>query len=86
MSKKTFYRQCRLVKEGRLFQVSWLPEKFAVVGKILKLRNEDNNEWDNGWLVTSAGDNRVDEPPYADAMIRGHRKNTGDSLPKEKKN
>lgn len=86
MSKKTFYRQCRMVKEGCLFQVSWLPEKFAVVGKVLKLRNDDTGEWDNGWVVTCAGKNRVDEPPYADAMIRGHRKNTGDSLPKEKKN
>jgi hypothetical protein len=84
MSKKTFYRQCRLTKKDS-WQVSWLPEKFAVVGKVLKLRNDKDEEWDNGWVVTGAGENLIDEPPYAEAMIRGHRKNTGDSLPKEKK-
>jgi hypothetical protein len=83
MSKKTFYRQCRMTKNGS-FQVSWIPEQFAVLGKVLKLRNDKDEEWDNGWVITCAGENRVDEPPYADAMIRGHRKNTGDSLPKEK--
>lgn len=29
----------------------WLPEKFAVVGKFLKLHKY--NEWDNGWEVKS---------------------------------
>jgi hypothetical protein len=83
MSKKQGYRQCRL-KKNESWQVSWLPEKFAVVGKVLKLRNDKDDAWDDGWTVTAAGENLVDEPPYADAMIRGHRKNTGDSLPKEK--
>ena len=65
--------------------MSWLPEQFAVVGKVLKLRNDKSEAWDDDWTVTAAGDNRVDEPPYAEGMIRGHRKNTGDSLPKEGK-
>ena len=81
MSKKTYYRQCRLTKNGS-FLVEWLPEQFAVVGKTLKLRNDKDDAWDNGWLVTGAGKNKVDEPPYSEGMIRGHRKNTGDALPK----
>lgn len=43
-----FSRQCRLVKDNAE-KVSWIPEKFAVVGKILKLKE------DNGWEVVSVG-------------------------------
>jgi hypothetical protein len=84
MSKLTYYRQCRLQKENSQ-QMSWIPEEFAEVNKVLKLRNEDG-EWDNGWTVTSVG-NRLEEHylPNVNQMIKGHRKNTGDSLPKEKK-
>jgi hypothetical protein len=55
------------------------------VDKVLKLRDDDGN-WDNGWIVTSVG-NRLPEHylPNVNRIIKGHRKNTGDSLPKEKK-
>lgn len=86
MSKTVYYRQCRLQKktnEGTLTQVSWLPEPYAATGKVLKLRDEDKN-WDNGWVVIGAGSNRLaqsDVPDYH-VLIKGHRKATGDSLPK----
>ncbi len=46
------YRQCTLTrtKHGvQLQQIAWIPAKFAVVGKFLRLRDED------GWQVISVG-------------------------------
>lgn len=38
------------------YQTSWLPEKFAVVGRYVRLRTEDDdNPWDDGWEVIMAG-------------------------------
>ncbi|KKN11219.1 hypothetical protein LCGC14_1028770 [marine sediment metagenome] len=39
------YNQCLLVK-GKRQQVAWIPGKFALMGKILRLKDED------GWLVS----------------------------------
>lgn len=53
MSKPAFYVQCRLKREVRrgIFQsmVSWLPDKFAAKGRILRLKNR--GEWEDGWQV-----------------------------------
>jgi hypothetical protein len=85
MGKEVFYRQCRLKKDlkngSTSHQVSYIPEPFCTVGRVLKLRNEDG-VWDNGWVVTEASSNRISEPPDIHKEIRGHRKTTGDSLPK----
>lgn len=47
-----FSRQCTLVRENAQL-VSWIPEKFATIGKMLKLK--DNGEWSDGWEVTAVG-------------------------------
>lgn len=52
MNNKTDYKQCGLIKDGRHL-VSWLPVRYAVKGKFLKLKN---TEWENGWEVISVGD------------------------------
>lgn len=81
MSKAT-YKQCNLEKKisgGICYQVAWIESKFAVVGKTVKIRQEDNS-WDDGWLVKSASDEEIDEAIDIHKAIRGHRKNTGDSL------
>jgi len=39
------YKQCKLVKDETT-QISWIPKKFAVKGRILILKK------DPGWLVT----------------------------------
>jgi hypothetical protein len=44
-----FYRQCCLERKGTR-TTSWIPEEFAKVGKVLKLKEED------GWVVKSVGD------------------------------
>jgi hypothetical protein len=54
MKKAKFYRQCTLRKKsekGYLEQVSWIPEPFCVEGKVLKLREEGTENWDDGWVV-----------------------------------
>ncbi len=87
MSKTTYYRQCHMAKPtktGKWEQTSWIPEKFAVVGKVLKLKDMDGN-WDNGWVVETASQTRLadDMLPDYHSEIKGHRKATGDSLPKK---
>ena len=45
MAKKTYYKQCKVIKkvgDGHLNQVTWLPEQYAIKGKVLKLRNDDD--------------------------------------------
>jgi hypothetical protein len=51
------YRQCRLVKrirDGESIQTSYLPEEFAKVGRIVKVR-EDDGGWDDGWVIRIVG-------------------------------
>lgn len=52
MAKETQYVQCILKKDTKL-QTSWIPERYAVVGKYLKLL--ENEVWENGWQVISRG-------------------------------
>lgn len=78
----TKYRQCELRKsmgDGQtVSQVSYIPTKFAVVGRTLKLRNESKS-WDDGWVVISVG--LIENAPTdARAKIKSHRRATGDSL------
>lgn len=88
MAKVTYYRQCRLSKKiptGEKRQMSWIPEEFAVLNKVLKLRDSDG-KWEDGWVVTEASQTRLahqDVPDYHDG-IKSHRKATGDALPKNK--
>ncbi len=49
MSKTDTYKQC-VLQRGAEIQVSWLPTKFAVKMKKLKLRYS-NGEWEDGWIV-----------------------------------
>lgn len=69
------------MRKNNAFRVSWIPAKFAKVGQVLKLK--DNNEWDDGWIVEWTGftEQHLEDPRKA---IREHRKRTGDSLPKIK--
>jgi hypothetical protein len=52
MSKKAFYRQCRL-QRGNSETVSWIPSEFAKIGWVLSLKN--NEDWTHDWKVLSAG-------------------------------
>jgi len=83
MAKQVFYRQCRLVKKlenGELRLMSWLPEPFAAVGRVVKLR-EDDGSWDDGWVVIGAGTNRLlaDQVPDFHQLSKAHLRATGDA-------
>lgn len=80
---KTKYRQCRMTRKhstGKTVVVSWIPEKYAVLGKFLQLK--DNDEWVNGYEVELVSENYTENPPDFRKAIRAHRNKTGDSLRK----
>ena len=85
---KQYYKQCTLTKRlgptTTRTQIAWIPEKFVIKGKVLKIKDH-NDEWENGWVVMSDGGARKEEKQLPDyrSMIRGHRRQTGDALPKE---
>lgn len=88
MAKEIRYKQCFLTKKAGPVtwnQVSYIPEKFAVVGKVLKLRN-DAGVWDDGWKVAGANGTSLAESVLPDYHndIKGHLKTTGDSRRKRK--
>lgn len=47
-----YYCQCRLAR-GPARQVAWIPEKFAVAGRFLRLTEAGVTE--DGWQVTGVG-------------------------------
>jgi len=55
MSKATHYVQCVLFRKrdgtSGTALTSWIPEKYAVKGKPLKLKNRKTGEWTDGWVV-----------------------------------
>lgn len=46
--KEITYKQCRL-QNGNRTLVSWIPSKFAKIGRLLELKGED------GWEVLAVG-------------------------------
>lgn len=54
MSKQTLYVQC-VLKKGNSMQTSWIPQRYAKVGKYLKLFEISTDKWENGWQVISIG-------------------------------
>jgi len=52
-AKMEFYVQCELKKQvenGFVYDIAWIPEKFATIGKQIKIKQEDDT-WDCGWAV-----------------------------------
>lgn len=48
-----FY-QCTMEREeevGKAVTTSWLPEKFARIGQVVKLQNRATKEWSDGWII-----------------------------------
>lgn len=42
------YVQCKLRKQDKT-QIAWIPNKFAMVGAFVRLKNGDH--WEGGWEV-----------------------------------
>lgn len=80
------YCQCSLEKHydgGKLIKTAYIPQKFAVKDKVIRLKEEDDT-WSSGWVVKLVGE-AVEEVllPDSHEQIKAHRKKTGDSLPKK---
>ncbi len=83
MPSRGLFCQCRLVKTDGVSTTtttSYLPAKFAQVGRVLGLRDSDG-EWTEGWKVEQAGE-LVPKPPDPHEKIKAHRRATGDSNPR----
>ena len=53
-----YYRQCWLAR-GSARQMAWIPEKFAVAGRFLRLT--DAGRLEDGWQVTGVGAQMAEE-------------------------
>ena len=73
-----FSRQCVLVNaesKNQRVKTSWIPEKFAEVGKVLKLK--ESGEWEDGWEVVHVG-SRLDSKIVNEnsQLYKKHRRGT----------
>ena len=88
MRHKNKFRQCHLerdLEDGSVSHTtSYLPQKYAVVSRAVSLRDDDKN-WSQGWVIVLAG-KLVDQPPDWRSLVKGHRKMTGDNIPKRSAN
>jgi hypothetical protein len=63
MKKSKYYTQCLLQKQtasGWLKTVAWIPDVFAEEGKILKLKDENDN-WSDHWQVEKVFNTLLEE-------------------------
>ncbi|WP_286764267.1 MULTISPECIES: hypothetical protein [Rhodopirellula] len=86
MSRNVKYVQCamrRNIAGGSVRTTSYIPQEFAKVGRVLRLK-DDKVGWVDGWVVESVGDVIVegDQLPDSHRAIKNHRKSTGDSAPR----
>lgn len=82
-----YFKQCHLVKRTspttKIEVTSWIPEKYAQLNSYVQLKQHDGSFVD-GWQVMSVSSARLQENhlPDTHAMIKGHKRATGDALPK----
>lgn len=69
--KDANYKQCHLQK-GETHHMAWIPEQFAVVGKFVKIKNNDGS-WNDGWQVKAASEG-VQSASDADRLSQVHKK------------
>lgn len=76
------YIQCVLQKDNKI-QTLYIPTRYSAIGTELKVNI--NDKWEYGWIVISADKNSIrDDIPHVQEIIRRHRNNTLDSMPKIK--
>lgn len=67
MKKDTNYIQCALQKNN-FHHMAWIPEKFAVKGRIIRIEEDD------GWEVVGVSDGVVKSAKEADAQSQLYKK------------
>ncbi|MBD3405053.1 MAG: hypothetical protein GF411_02820 [Candidatus Lokiarchaeota archaeon] len=63
-------KQC-VLRLGNTIKTCWIPEKFAVKGKYLKIKNCED-AWIDGWLVESVG--AVEDYAIVCSRANSHKK------------
>jgi hypothetical protein len=86
MTRNVKYAQCsmrRIVAGVTVATTSYLPAQFAKVGRVLKLKDSDD-QWVHGRIVETIGDVIGEGASVTDyrKAIRNHRRSTGDSTPR----
>lgn len=68
---ETMIKQCRMTRPlgcgGTAVEVAWIPERFAVVGQVLRLDRMPDG-YQNGWTVED-----VTEPAIEQRLVAGRR-------------
>jgi hypothetical protein len=59
VSKERYYCQCSMSR-GNVHTIAYLPEKYAVLDKVLKIKQADES-WEDGWVVKSVGERKPHE-------------------------
>jgi hypothetical protein len=73
MSKTKYYYQCEMrkpVEHGEKVHTAWIPEKYAVKDKYIKIKWEDG-KWEDGWRVSYIGGKR--EAKFAEERSRDYK-------------
>ena len=80
----SLYQQCRLRRQNSE-QVSFLPLRFAVAGRVVRLKQEDAS-WEDGWLIADVYGmpTPLDQIHDPHAAVKSHRRATGDSATRAK--
>lgn len=89
MKKRIQYCQCNLRKQITASEqketTAYIPAKFARVGKVVRIRTEDDRQWSDGWEVMTVGASVwSDDLPDSHSAIKSHRTSTGDTLPRNR--
>ncbi len=53
--------------------MAWIPQSFAILDKVIKIKNEDST-WDDGWVVVGIGENIVKTAEEANAQSQLYKK------------
>ena len=82
MSKELLFVQCELTRkheDRNVFITIWIPERYAIKDKILKLKNEDK-EWVDGWKVLHVynGIKKTEKEANIDAEAWKHQREVSD--------
>ncbi len=70
-----YYRQCWLGR-GNARQMAWIPEKFAVAGRFLRLTEAGVSE--DGWQVTGVGAQMTEEGVWERSQDYKHTRQASD--------
>lgn len=65
----SYHAQCEL-RKGAMVQVSWIPQSFAIEGRVIDLKSDEG--WDEGWIVKSVYDSLM-WSVYAEQHSTGYR-------------